>query len=85
MKNGTTTGNDHIIIETLKTVEDTMSKTLAKLCTKCLSERRIPTARKNAKMVTVFKKGNKKVKHKDGDGKRHQYIYIYKQHPDRER
>ncbi|MBA1447089.1 MAG: hypothetical protein FE835_19845 [Gammaproteobacteria bacterium] len=60
MKNGTASGNDHIHIETLKAGEDTISKALAKLYTKCLSERRIPTAWKNAKMVIIFKKGNKK-------------------------
>ena len=38
MKNGTKIGNDHINIETLK-AEDIISKTLAKLYTKCLSER----------------------------------------------
>ena len=62
MKNGTATGNDHININTLKAGEDTISKTLAKLYTKCLSERQIPTAWKNAKMMLIiFKKGNKKV------------------------
>ena len=60
MMNVTTTGNDHINIETLKAGEDTISKTLAKLYTKCLSERRIPRAWKNAKTVIIFKKGNKK-------------------------
>ena len=60
MKNGTATGNDHINIETLKAGENTISKTFAKPYTKCLSERRIPTAWKNAKMVIIFKKGNKK-------------------------
>ena len=61
MKNGTATGNDHNIIniDTLK-AEDTILKTIAKLYTKCLSERRIPTAWKNAKMMIIFKKGNKK-------------------------
>ena len=59
MKNGTATGNDHINIKILK-AEDTISNTLAKLYTKCLSERRIPTAWKNAKMMIFFKKGNKK-------------------------
>ena len=51
------TGNDHINIDTLKAGEDTISKTLAKLYTKCLSERRIPTAWKNAKMVINFQVG----------------------------
>ena len=31
-----------------------ISKTLAKVYTKCLSERRIPTAWKNAKMMIIF-------------------------------
>ena len=60
MKNGTAIGNDLINIVTLKAGEDTISKKLAKLYTKCLSERRIPTAWKNAKMMIIFKKGNKK-------------------------
>ena len=60
MKNGTATGNDHINIETLNAGKDTISKTLVKLYTKCLSKRRIPTAWKNAKMIIIFKKGNKK-------------------------
>ena len=59
MKNGTATGNDHINIETLKAGKD-ISKPLAKLYTKCLSERQIPTAWKNSKMMITFKKGNKK-------------------------
>ena len=44
MKNGAATGNDHINIDALKAGEDTISKTIAKLYTKCLSERRRPTA-----------------------------------------
>ena len=51
--------NDHINIEILKAGEDTISKALAKMYTKCLSERRIPTGWKNAKMVIIYKKGNK--------------------------
>ena len=60
MKNGTATGNDHTNIVTLKAGEDTISKTLAKLYVKYLSERRIPIAWKNVKIVIIFKKGNKK-------------------------
>ena len=61
MKNGTATGNDHNTnIEILKAEEDTISKTLTKLYTKLFSERQIPTAWKNAKMVIIFKKGNMK-------------------------
>ena len=59
MKNGTATGNDHINIETLK-AKYAISKTLAKLYTKRLLEKRIPIAWKNAKMINIFKKGNKK-------------------------
>ena len=58
MKYRTATGNDHINIETLKAGEDTISKTFAKLYTKCLSER--PTAWKKAEMMIIFKKKNKK-------------------------
>ena len=60
MKNGKATGNDQVNIETLKAGEDTIAKALAKLYTKCISERRIPTTWKNAKMVIIFKKGNQK-------------------------
>ena len=60
MKNGTATSNDYINIETLKAREYATTKTLAKLYTKCLSKRRIPTAWENAKMVTIFKNENKK-------------------------
>ena len=60
MKNGTATGNDHINADTLKAGEH-ISKTLAKLYTKCLSERRIPTEWKNAKMMMIIlKKGDNK-------------------------
>ena len=60
LKNGKTIGNDQVNIETLKAGEGTIAKALAKLYTKCISERRIPTTWKNAKMVIIFKKGNQK-------------------------
>ena len=59
VKNGRATGNDHIYIETLKAREDTMSKTIAKVYIKCLLERQIPTAWKNAKIMIIFNKVNK--------------------------
>ena len=71
MKNGTATGNDHTNIDTLEA--DTISKTLAKLYIKCLSEKRISTAWKNATMVINFTKGNKK------DLKNCRQIYVYYQ------
>ena len=36
MENWTASGSDHINVETLKSGEDTISKTLAELYTKCL-------------------------------------------------
>ena len=58
MKNATC--NDHINNDTLKAEEDTIAKRLALLNTKDLSERRIPVAWKIAKIVIIFKTGNKK-------------------------
>ena len=60
MNNGTAASNDHINIDTIKAEENTISKTLAKLYNKCLSERRTPKSWKNAKTVIIFKNGNKK-------------------------
>ena len=60
MKTRAATSNDHINIEALKAGEDTISKARGKLYIKCLSERRISIAWKNAKIVVIFKKGNKK-------------------------
>ena len=60
MKGGTAAGKDHINIDILKAGEDTISKTLAKLYTKRLPEKHTVTAWKNAKIVIVFKKGEKK-------------------------
>jgi len=59
LKNGTPTGNDHINVQTLNAVEKNISKTLAKLYTKCLLERRIYTVWKNAKLVVTRKNGTK--------------------------
>ena len=56
----TAPGNDQINFETLKSGEYNISKTLAKLYPKCWSERRIPTAWKNAKMVITITIVNKK-------------------------
>ena len=42
MKNGKEAGKDQINIETLKVGDETIAKQLAKLYTKCITERRIP-------------------------------------------
>ena len=54
MKNGKEAGKDQVNIETLK------AKQLAKLYTKCITERRIAKTWKEANMVIFFKKGNRK-------------------------
>ena len=51
---------EKINIETLKAVDETIAKQLAKLYTKCIAERRIPKTWKEANMVIFFKKGNRK-------------------------
>ena len=60
MKNGKEAGKDQVNIETLKAGDETIAKQLAKLYTKCITERRIPKTRKEAKMVIFFKRGNRK-------------------------
>ena len=42
MKNGKEAGKDQVNIETLKAGDETITKQLAKLYTKCITERRIP-------------------------------------------
>ena len=62
MKNweGKEAGKDQVNIETLKVGDETTAKQLAKLYTKCITERRIPKTWKEASMVIFFKKGNRK-------------------------
>ena len=60
MKNGKEAGTDQVNIETLKAGDETIAKQLAKLYTKCITERRIPKTWKEANMVIFFKKGNRK-------------------------
>ena len=47
-------------IETLKAGDETIAKQLAKLYTKCITERRMPKTLEEANMVMFFKKGNRK-------------------------
>ena len=55
MKNGKEAGRDQVNIETLKAGNETIAKHLAKLYTKCITERRIPKTWKEANMVIFFK------------------------------
>ena len=58
MKNGKEARK--VNIETLKAGDETIEKQLAKLYTKCITERRIPKTWREANMVIFFKKGNRK-------------------------
>ena len=60
MKNGKEAGKYQVNIETLKAGDETIAKQLAKLYTKCMTERHIPETWKEANMVIFFKKGNRK-------------------------
>ena len=60
MTNGKEPGKDQVNIETLKAGDETIAIQLAKLHTKCITERRIPKTWKEANMVIFFKKGNRK-------------------------
>ena len=60
MKNGKEAGKDQVNIETLKAGDETIAKQLAKLYTKCITERRILKTWKEANMVIFFKKRNRK-------------------------
>ena len=60
MKNGKEVGKYQVNIETLKAGDETIAKQLAKLYTKCITERHIPKTRKEANIVIFFKKGNRK-------------------------
>ena len=62
MKNGKEARKYQVNIETPKAGEETIAKQLAKLYTKCITERRIPKTWKEANnvMVIFFKKCNRK-------------------------
>ena len=60
MKNGREAGKDQVNIETLKTGDETIAKQLAKLYTKCMTERRIHKTWKEGNMVIFFNKWNRK-------------------------
>ena len=60
MKNGKATGSDNIKTEILKIGGEAITHELSKLFTRCLYLEKIPETWKNAKMILLFKKGNRK-------------------------
>ena len=54
MKNGKEAGKDQVTMETLKAGDETIAKQLAKLHTKCITERRITKTCKEANMMIFF-------------------------------
>ncbi len=60
VKNGKEAGKDQANFETLKAGDENIAKQLAKLYTKCITERRIPKTWKEPNVVIFFKKGNRK-------------------------
>ena len=56
--NGNVAGKDQVNIEKVKAGDETIEKQLATLCTKSMTERRIPNTWKDANMVIFVKKGN---------------------------
>ena len=60
MKNGKAAGKDQVNIETLKAGDETIAKQIAKLYTKCITERRIPKTWKEANMVIFFQEREQK-------------------------
>ena len=61
IKNLKEAGKDKFNIETLKTGDETIAKQLAKLYTKCITERRIPTTRKEANYGDNFQEREHKI------------------------
>ena len=64
MKNGKEAGKYQLNIESPKAGNETIAKQLAKLYTKCITERRIPKTWKEANMVIFFQEREHK-RHKE--------------------
>ena len=60
MKNGKEAGKDQVNIETLKAGDETIAKQLAKLYTKCITERRIKKTWKEANYSDIFQERKQK-------------------------
>ena len=60
MKNVKEAGKDQVNIETLKAGDETIAKQLAKLYTKCITERRIPQNMEGSKYGDIFQERKQK-------------------------
>ena len=60
MKRGKAPGPDGVLVDSLKEGGDIATRELAKLFTKCIKVKKVPSAWKQANMTTLFKKCNKK-------------------------
>ena len=60
MKRGKSPGPDNILIDTIKEGGDTITEELAKLYNACLQTRRIPHQWKEATMILLHKKEDKR-------------------------
>ena len=60
MKNEKEAGKDQVNIETLKTGDETIAKQLAKLYTKCTTERHIPKNMEGSKYGDIFQERKQK-------------------------
>ena len=68
MKNGKEAGKDQVNIETMKAGYETIAKQLAKLYTKCITERRIPKIKHGRKQICFYfsRKGTEKTSRTTG-------------------
>jgi len=60
MKRGKAPGPDGILIDTIKEGGDVITKELAKLYTACINQGKVPEKWKEANMIILFKKGDKR-------------------------
>jgi hypothetical protein len=60
MSRGKAAGPDAVLIDTIKDGEEVVTKELAKLFTECLHQGKVPQQWKEANMILIYKKGNKK-------------------------
>ena len=79
VKTGKEAGKDQVNIETLKAGDETIAKQLAKLYTKCITERRIPKTWKEANTVIFFQEREQK-RHQELQGNLFAIKYVQTVH-----